>query len=82
MKRRTTTEETSGDEDVPRSEGNAERRIYTDSPAVLQALFSNDLVRNLKYASERLGVRIVSRDNWVKAVGADEKKVQAAENFV
>lgn len=59
----------------------ADRCIYFDTASSLMDLLAGDPVDNLKTASKRLGVQLVSRDNWVRITADAPERFQVAENF-
>ena len=55
-------------------------KFYFENGMVLQEVFANHVLRNLKLSENLLGVSLVSRDFWVQISGEPEK-IQRAKDF-
>ena len=58
-----------------------DRCIYFDTASLLTDLLAGDVPGNLKTASGRLGVQLVSRDNWVRIIADTPDRLMMAETF-
>src|SRR6059058_2122422 len=56
------------------------RTLQFESPRALESLYANDL-KNLKTLEDSLGVRVTTREGWVKLEGEPEKIDQAQRVF-
>src|ERR1700758_2351144 len=56
------------------------RTLQFDSPRALESLYANDL-KNLKTLEDSLGVKVTTREGWVKLEGEPEKIDQAQRVF-
>ncbi len=57
------------------------KRIYFDSSATLVSVLAGEIQENLSVAADRLGVGLVSRDNWIALTASDPEKLRSAETF-
>ncbi len=58
-----------------------EKTIHFDSPEAINALLAGDMVGNLKAAESFFGIRIVTRDGWIKLSAADRHAIERACAF-
>lgn len=59
-----------------------EEKHYFDSWDTLNAIFAGNLKKNLKESEERLSVKLVVRDSWIKISSEDKAKLDQALNFL
>jgi len=58
----------------------ATETLHYENPRVAQQLFSNN-IQNLSALEDKLGVKVTTRDGWIKLEGPDEGVAQAKKMF-
>jgi len=71
----------SGPDDVlPENQCAVPGRVFFESPAAFSEAFAGDVSGNLRHASQRLGVQLISRDVWVAVSGTENPAVSDRVN--
>lgn len=74
----------SDDKEPPQPEkriSNTEK-IFFENGTAIHFMFARNIPGNLKYASERLGVHLISRDGWIQISADHPEKTATARKFL